>query len=76
MGALLIGVALHDVNKALLLFGISSLLIAFFTDLHILYLLKAPVFSTALRTAVLTAVAIGLMWSLRMGLHTVIPQWV
>ena len=76
VGALLIGIALHDVNKALLLFGVGSLLITFFTDLHILYLLKAPVLLTAVRTAVLTALAIGLMWGLRMGLHTVIPQWV
>lgn len=76
VGGLLIGVAMHDVNKALLLFGGGSLLVSFLTDLHILHLLRAPVLRTAVRTVVLAALAIGLMWGLRVGLHMVIPQWV
>jgi O-antigen/teichoic acid export membrane protein len=76
VGGLLIGVAMHDVNKALLLFGGGSLLVSFLTDLHILHLLQAPVLRTAVRTVVLAALAISLMWGLRIVLHTVIPQWV
>ena len=76
VGGLLIGIARHDVDTALLLFGIGSLLVTFSTDLHILHLLGAPVLRTALRTVTLSASAIGLMWLLRLGLHNVVPQWV
>lgn len=76
VSGLYIGLTLNDVNKAMLLFGLGSLVVTFLTDLHILYLLRAPVLRIAIRTVVLVAASIGLMWSLRIVLHRVIPQWV
>lgn len=75
-GGLLIGLMMNDINKAMLLFGSGSLIVTFLTDLHILHLLHAPVLRTAIRTVVLVAISFGLVWSLRFGLHQVIPQWV
>lgn len=75
-GGLFIGLMMNDINKAMLLFGSGSLIVTFLTDLHILHLLHAPVLRTAIRTVVLVAISFGLVWSLRFGLHQVIPQWV
>jgi O-antigen/teichoic acid export membrane protein len=75
-GGLFIGLALNDVNKALLLFGVGSLMITFLTDLHILYLLRAPVMRIAVRTVVMVAVTVGLMYGLRILLHSFLPKWI
>ena len=75
-GGLFIGLMMNDINKAMLLFGSGSLIVAFLTDLHILHLLHAPVLRTAIRTVVLVVISFSLVWSLRFGLHQVIPQWV
>jgi O-antigen/teichoic acid export membrane protein len=75
-GGLFIGLALNDVNKALLLFGAGSLIVTFLTDLHILYLLRAPVMRIAVRTVVLVVVTVTLMYGLRIFIHSFLPKWV
>ncbi|OON65923.1 lipopolysaccharide biosynthesis protein [Hymenobacter sp. CRA2] len=65
-----IGLLAKDLNLALLLFGIGSLLVSFLTDLHILYLLKLPVFKVALRTIIVTLITIVILVGLRLALQS------
>ncbi len=73
-GGLYIGLLSNDVNKALLLFGTGSLLVTFLTDLHILYLLRAPVLRIAVRSVLLVALTVAMMYGLRLLLHGWWPQ--
>jgi O-antigen/teichoic acid export membrane protein len=66
---LAIGIWMKDVNMAMLLFGISSLVSTFLIDLHILYLLKLPVLRIALRTILLLAAALGFFYLARLGFN-------
>jgi O-antigen/teichoic acid export membrane protein len=66
---LAIGIWMKDVNMAMLLFGLSSLVSTFLIDLHILYLLKLPVVRIAFRTILLMAVALGFFYLLRIGFN-------
>jgi O-antigen/teichoic acid export membrane protein len=66
---LAIGIWMKDVNMAMLLFGISSLVSTFLIDLHILYLLKLPVLRIALRTILLLAATSGFFYIARLGLN-------
>lgn len=75
-GGLYIGLVMNNVNMALLLFGIGSLVVTFLTDLHILYMLRAPVLRIAVRTIVLVALTVVLMYGLRLLLHGWLPKWV
>lgn len=75
LGGLSLGIGLGDVKMALLLFGVGSLLITFLTDLHILYLLRAPVLRIAVRTVMLVALTIASMWSLRLLVQPFLNRW-
>jgi len=66
---LAVGIWMKDVNMAMLLFGVSSLVSTFLIDLHILYLLKLPVIRIALRTILLMALALGFFFLLRLGIN-------
>lgn len=68
-GALAVGVYLHDVNLALLLFGAGSLVCIFLIDMHILHLLNLPVVRIALRTLLLLAAVLLVLKGIRLGLE-------
>lgn len=71
---LAIGVYMHDVNLALLLFGMGSLACIFIIDMHILHLLGLPVARIALRTLVLLGITLASLKGIRMGLEHIIPS--
>ncbi|AII51138.1 lipopolysaccharide biosynthesis protein [Hymenobacter sp. APR13] len=71
--ALAIGVYAHDVNLALLLFGVGSLMCIFLIDMHILHLLQLPVVRIALRTLLLLGITLVLLKGLRLGLEHYLP---
>ncbi len=66
---LAVGIWMKDVNMAMLLFGVGSLVSTFLIDLHILYLLKLPVLRIALRTILLLASALGFFYLVRLGFN-------
>lgn len=68
-----IGIYLHDVNMAMLLFGIGSLLTTFLIDLHVLYLLRLPVLRIALRTILMMLVTLAFFKGLRYGVEYLFP---
>lgn len=72
--ALGVGIWLHDANLAMLLFGLSSLACTFLIDLHILHLLRLPVFRIALRTIGLMLVTLALFKGLRIGAEYFFPS--
>ena len=67
--SLLIGARTHDLNLGMLLFGMSSLVVTFLIDMHVLRLLHVPVLRIALRSIVLVAVTVALLQGLRLGLE-------
>lgn len=71
--ALAVGVYLHDVNLALLLFGAGSLVCIFLIDMHILHLLELPVLRIALRTVLLLIGVLALLKGLRLALEHFAP---
>jgi O-antigen/teichoic acid export membrane protein len=71
--ALAIGVYMHDVNLALLLFGLGSLICIFVVDMHILYLVELPVVRIALRTILILLTTLALLKGLRYGIEYWFP---
>ena len=71
---LAIGVYLHDMNLALLLFGVGSLVCIFLIDMHILKLLGLPVVRIGLRTILLLCITLALLKGLRLGIEHYIPS--
>ena len=65
--ALGIGLWAHDLNLALLLFGLGSLLITFIIDLQVLALLKLPVWRIGLRTVAIVGTTLVLLKGIRIG---------
>ncbi|MBD2721792.1 lipopolysaccharide biosynthesis protein [Hymenobacter armeniacus] len=68
---LAVGVYLHNVDLALLLFGVGSLACIFLIDMHILHLLGLPVVRIALRTILLLGATLLLLKGLRIGIESV-----
>ena len=62
-----IGLYLHDLNLALLLFGVGSLLATFLIDIQVLSLLKLPVWRIALRTIAIVAATLVVLKGIRIG---------
>lgn len=62
-----VGLLLHNLNLALLLFGLSSLLATFLIDLQVLSMLKLPVWRIALRTIVIVGFTLVVLKGIRMG---------
>lgn len=62
-----IGLLLHNLDLALLLFGVGSLLATFLIDLQVLALLKLPVWRIALRTIAIVGGTLVLLKVLRIG---------
>ena len=73
--ALAVGVYMHDVNLALLLFGAGSLVCIFLIDMHILHLLELPVLRIALRTLLLLVLTLVVLKAGRMGLEHLFPAF-
>lgn len=71
--ALAIGVYMHDVNLALLLFGLGSLACIFVVDMHILHLVQLPVMRIALRTILILLTTLALLKGLRYGIEYWFP---
>lgn len=70
-----IGLYAHDLNLAMLLFGVSSLVVTFGVDLNILHLLGLPVGRVAVRSIGLVALTLGLLYGLRLGGAAVWGRW-
>lgn len=64
-GGLGIGLVLHNLNLALLLFGCGSLVTTFLTDMHILSLLRLPVLRIAGRSLLLLGVTLAILYTSR-----------
>ncbi|MBD2715720.1 oligosaccharide flippase family protein [Microvirga sp. STR05] len=64
-----IGLYYHDLNLALLLFGLGSLLATFLIDLQVLALLKLPVLRIALRTILIVGATLLLLKGSRLVLE-------
>jgi O-antigen/teichoic acid export membrane protein len=62
-----IGLLLKDLNLALLLFGLASLLVTFLIDLQVLLLLKLPVWRIGLRTVSIVCITLLLLKGIRLG---------
>jgi O-antigen/teichoic acid export membrane protein len=71
--SLSIGLYLHQLNLAMLLFGVSSLVVTFGVDLNILRLLKLPVWRVAFRSIALVAVTLAVLYAIRLGLEHYMP---
>lgn len=65
--ALGIGLLLHNLNLALLLFGLGSLLATFLIDLQVLSLLRLPVFRIGVRTVIIVGTMLIALKGIRMG---------
>lgn len=63
------GLLLHDLNLALLLFGLGSLLATFVIDLQVLSLLQLPVWRIALRTVGIVGITLVVLKALRVGIE-------
>ncbi|MBC6607169.1 oligosaccharide flippase family protein [Hymenobacter sp. BT188] len=72
--ALGIGIYMNDVNIALLLFGLGSLVCIFIVDMHILYLVQLPVVRIALRTILILLTTLALLKGLRYGIEYWFPN--
>lgn len=70
--SLTLGAYRHDLNLGMLLFGVSSLVVTFLIDMHILHLLKLPVLSVAIRSIVLVVITLFLLKGMRIGFMYVI----
>ncbi|UOQ97078.1 oligosaccharide flippase family protein [Hymenobacter sp. 5317J-9] len=70
---LAVGVYLHNVDLALLLFGVGSLVCIFLIDMHILHLLGLPVVRIALRTILLLGITLALLKGMRLGIEQLFP---
>lgn len=70
--SLAIGTYTHDLNLAMLLFGVSSLVITFGIDMHILHLLKLPVWRVALRSLAFIAITVLVLKAIRFGIETLL----
>jgi O-antigen/teichoic acid export membrane protein len=68
--SLVLGAYLHELNLAMLLFGVSSLVVTFGIDMHILHLLKLPVWRVALRSIALVLLTLALLTGVRRVLST------
>lgn len=66
-GSLVLGTYAHDLNLAMLLFGVSSLVVTFLIDMHILHLLKLPVLRIAVRSILLVVITLLVLKGLRIG---------
>ena len=62
-----IGLLLNDLNLALLLFGVGSLLVTFLIDMHVLSLLQLPVWRIALRTIAIVGATLVFLKLIRIG---------
>lgn len=72
--SLLIGTRLHDLQLGMLLFGISSLVVTFAVDMNILFLLKVPVARVVVRSVLLVALTLLVLWGLRHGMQYLWPN--
>lgn len=75
VASLSVGLYTHNLNLAMLLFGVSSLVVTFGVDLNILHLLGLPVGRVALRSIGLVAITLGLLYGLRLGGTAVWGRW-
>ena len=66
--SLALGTYTHDLNLGMLLFGVSSLVITFLIDMHILHLLNLPVLRVAIRSILLVLVTLAVLKGIRIGL--------
>ncbi|GAB2473744.1 hypothetical protein GCM10011375_25460 [Hymenobacter qilianensis] len=64
---LAIGLLNNDLNLALLLFGLGSLVATFLIDLQVLSLLNLPVWKIALRTVLIVGVTLVILKSIRIS---------
>ena len=62
-----IGLALHNLNLALLLFGLGSLVATFLIDLQVLSMLKLPIWRITLRTLVIVGTTLLVLKGIRLG---------
>lgn len=67
-GSLLVGNYTHNLDLGMLLFGVSSLIVTFLIDMHILHLLKLPVLRIAVRSIVLVVLTLVVLRGMRIGL--------
>lgn len=67
--SLYIGIHTHNLNLGMFLFGITSLVVTFGTDMHILHILHIKVWRVALRCVTLVSATLGVLWAIRMGLQ-------
>ncbi len=67
--SLAIGAYSHNLNTGMLLFGISSLVVTFLIDMHILHLLKLPVLRVAIRSTLLVLATLLVLKGLRLGIE-------
>lgn len=65
--SLRLGVFTHDLNLGMLLFGISSLVVSFMIDMHILHLLKLPVLWVAVCSILFVLATLVALKGLRLG---------
>lgn len=66
--SLTLGAYTHDLNLGMLLFGLSSLVITFLIDMHVLHLLKLPVLRLAVRSIVLVLITLLTLKGIRLGI--------
>ena len=66
--SLALGSSAHDLNLGMLLFGVSSLVVTFLIDMHILHLLKLPVLRVAIRSILLVLITLAMLKGIRIGL--------
>ncbi len=67
-----IGLLFHNLNLALLLFGLGSLLATFLIDMQVLSLLKLPVVRIGLRTIAFVSATLVVLRSIRFGIEWVL----
>ena len=67
--SLALGSYSHDLNMGMLLFGVSSLVVTFLIDMHILHLLKLPVLRVAIRSILLVVAALVVLKGIRLGIE-------
>ncbi|MBF9222154.1 oligosaccharide flippase family protein [Hymenobacter ruricola] len=72
--ALSIGIYYHDANLAMLLFGLSSLLVTFLIDMQVMHFLRLPVFRIAMRTVGMMLITLGFLKGLRYGIEHFFPN--
>ena len=62
-----IGLVLHNLNLALLLFGLGSLVATFLIDLQVLSMLKLPIWRITSRTLVIVGTTLLILKGIRLG---------